>query len=390
MEKGAGADVKFADIVMPESYGKEGAQSSKSSDGDKSNETESSEDIRETSVDRGCFFPCVMFFIPTLLVLLVAIVFGPSQLSTTSDIDPSVLSSMRYLGPKIYCQLKECCSGKRTSPNITGLQLSLQKRVFGQHLVTETVSKAIMEHLTNKSPGKALAFSFNGLTGSGKTFVSKIIAEHLFRKGMDSKYVHLVIATHDFPHQSELKHYKKKLKNLIVRSVKDCPRSLFIFDEMDKMPYGLIDVLKPYLDHHHEVEGLDFRKSIFIFLSNTGAGLIYQELLTHWKEEKKREEIRIKPLDEALNLNEFNAKTGFWHSSLIEKHLIDYFIPFLPLERSHIKMCAKADLELKGYPVTEEILNRVADEMLYSPEDLKVFSKSGCKKVSSKVDYIIL
>ena len=325
------------------------------------------------------------------VTFLMTLIFNQmSALIINTAIGAAVISSMGYLGPKIYCQLKECCSGKWTSPNITGLQLSLQKRVFGQHLVTETVSKAIMGHLNNKSPGKALAFSFNGWTGSGKNFVSKIIAEHLFRKGMDSKYVHQIIATHDFPHQSELKDYKKKLRDLIVRSVKGCPRSLFIFDEMDKMPFGLIDVLKPYLDHHHEVERLDFRKSIFIFLSNTGAGLINQEVLTHWNEGKKREEIRLKPLDEALNVNEFNAKTGFWHSSLIEKHLIDYFIPFLPLERSHIKMCAKADLELKGYSVTEEILNRVADEMLYSPEDLKVFSKSGCKKVSSKVDYIML
>ncbi|XP_044173404.1 torsin-1A-like [Acropora millepora] len=325
------------------------------------------------------------------VIFLMTLIFNQTSASIIpTAIGAAVLSSMGYLGSKIYCQLKECCSGKWTSPNITGLQLSLQKRVFGQHFVTETVPKAIMRHLTNKSPGKALAFSFNGLTGSGKTFVSKIIAEHLFRKGMDSKYVHQVIATHDFPHQAEMKHYKKKLKDLIVRSVKGCPRSLFVFDEMDKMPYGLIDVLKPYLDHHHEVERLDFRKSIFIFLSNTGAGLIKQKVLTHWKEGKKREDIRIKPLDEALYLDEFNTKTGFWHSSLIERHLIDYFIPFLPLEQSHIKMCAKADLELKGYPVTEEILNRVADEMLYSPEDLKVFSKSGCKKVSSKVDYIML
>ncbi|XP_015765853.1 PREDICTED: uncharacterized protein LOC107344677 isoform X3 [Acropora digitifera] len=104
--KGAGADVTFADKVMADSHGKEDAkltQSSESSDGDKSNEqtdqkedssggtagekAQSSEDIRETSVDRGYFFPCVMFFIPTLLLLLVAIVLGPSQLSTTSDID---------------------------------------------------------------------------------------------------------------------------------------------------------------------------------------------------------------------------------------------------------------------------------------------------------------
>ncbi|XP_067016936.1 torsin-1A-interacting protein 1-like [Acropora muricata] len=99
VEKGADEDVKFADNVMPESSGKEDAQSSKSSDGDKSNETEGQTNQKEdssggtdsgkaqSSDNGGYFFPCVVFFIPTLLVLLVAIVLGPSQLSTTSDID---------------------------------------------------------------------------------------------------------------------------------------------------------------------------------------------------------------------------------------------------------------------------------------------------------------
>ena len=52
-------------------------------------------------------------------------------------------------------------------------------------------------------------------------------------------------------------------------------------------------------------------------------------------------------------------------------------------------MCARVDLEKKGHPVPEQVLNSIADELLYFPEDLKVFSQSGCKKVSSKVDYII-
>ena len=52
-------------------------------------------------------------------------------------------------------------------------------------------------------------------------------------------------------------------------------------------------------------------------------------------------------------------------------------------------MCAKADLQQKRHPITESILNRVADELLYFPDDLKVFSQSGCKKISSKVDYVM-
>ena len=80
-------------------------------------------------------------------------------------------------------------------------------------------------------------------------------------------------------------------------SVSQCSRSLFIFDEMDKMPIGLIDVLKPYLDHYPDVGKVDFRGSIFIFLSNTGGHLINDAVLRHWKEGKKREDIGIKEMD---------------------------------------------------------------------------------------------
>ena len=298
--------------------------------------------------------------------------------------------SAYYVTPTIYCHFYECCGGKWIAPNFTGLQSTLRRRVYGQHLVTETVLKTVVGHLNNKSPSKALALSFNGWTGSGKNFVSKIIAEHIFREGMESKFVHQVIATHDYPHKSYVEFYKRKLKSFVIGSASQCSRSLFIFDEMDKMPVGLIDVLKPFLDHHPDIGGVDYRKNIFIFLSNTGGRRINEAALTNWEQGKKREDITIKQMDEIINLGAFNTKgAGFWHTTLIESNLIDYFIPFLPLERSHIKLCVKADLEEKGHPVTDSVLNSVADEMLYFPEDTKVFSKSGCKKVSAKVDYVM-
>ena len=93
-------------------------------------------------------------------------------------------------------------------------------------------------------------------------------------------------------------------------------------------------------------------------------------------------------MQKIINLGEFNRKGGFWYSSLKEKNLIDFFVPFLPLERLHVKMCIKADLEQKGRPVADELIDRIADKLLYFPEDSKVFSMHGCKIVSSKVDAI--
>ena len=38
-----------------------------------------------------------------------------------------------------------------------------------------------------------------------------------------------------------------------------CDRSLFIFDEVDKIPQGVLDAVKPFLDYHEEIDRVDFR-----------------------------------------------------------------------------------------------------------------------------------
>ena len=66
------------------------------------------------------------------------------------------LGGAALLGYVARCSFTECCKGRWIAVNITGLQPALRRRVFGQHLVTETVLKAIVGHLNNKSPRKAL------------------------------------------------------------------------------------------------------------------------------------------------------------------------------------------------------------------------------------------
>jgi hypothetical protein len=77
---------------------------------------------------------------------------------------------------------------------------------------------------------------------------------------------------------------------------------------------------------------------------------------------------------------------GLWHSTLLEKNLVSALIPFLPMERQHVKRCIEDDLRNKKKEVTEKIVNRVADMLQYYPDDTKLFAKSGCKPVSQKVD----
>ena len=150
------------------------------------------------------------------------------------------------------------------------LEESLEENLFGQHLVTSLVTRTVRAHVRKKDPRKALVMSFHGWTGSGKNFVSKFIAESLFKLGMNSNYVHLFISTLHFPNREQTDIYKLNIQDWIRGNLTTCEQSLFIFDEIDKMPAGMIDAIKPFIDHHDNVGGVNCRRAMFIFLSNTG------------------------------------------------------------------------------------------------------------------------
>jgi hypothetical protein len=40
---------------------------------------------------------------------------------------------------------------------------------------------------------------------------------------------------------------------------------------------------------------------------------------------------------------------GLKLSTLIEKHLVDYYFPFLPLERQHVRQCIEYEFEANGF-----------------------------------------
>lgn len=57
-----------------------------------------------------------------------------------------------------------------------------------------------------------------------------------------------------------------QLQKWIRGNVSACGSSVFIFDEMDKLHPGIIDAIKPFLDYYEQVDGISYRKAIFIFL----------------------------------------------------------------------------------------------------------------------------
>lgn len=145
---------------------------------------------------------------------------------------------------------------------------------------------------------KPLVLIFQGLPGTGKNFVADRIVDHLYKLGGSSSFVHKYIGRRDFPEDNLVSKYgvsidvffslfmnfltlfnnviQQKLKANIEKAIKNCPRSLFIFDEVDKMPSGIFDHISHLLDHHRHIDGVNYRESTFIFLSNSGGEFEFQ------------------------------------------------------------------------------------------------------------------
>jgi len=188
--------------------------------------------------------------------------------------------------PKLKSHFFEVCDDRWINPQMADLQKHLAARLHGQHLVIGPVVQALRAHIRNPNPNKALVMSFHGWTGNGKNYVSNIIADHLYREGRNSKFVHTFIATHHFPHPSQIDTYKDQLREWIMTNTTACERSLFIFDEIDKQPEGLIEAVKPFLDHYNKIGGINYRRNVFLFLSNAGGNEIAMHAYQHWQQGK--------------------------------------------------------------------------------------------------------
>jgi len=297
-----------------------------------------------------------------------------------------VLSALWSSREVVVCQFRECCGPPWVRLNVTRLEHSLAENVFGQHLVNSLVTRSIRAHLRKAEPKKALVMSFHGWTGAGKNFVAKFVTESLFKAGMSSKYVHLFISTLHFPHPEMADIYKLRVQDWIRGNVTQCETSIFIFDEIDKMPEGMIDGIKPFIDHHQSVEGQNFRKSIFIFLSNTGGRDITKETLKFWSDGKNREDITYRDLEMLVNKGAFNELGGLHRSAVIDSSLIDVYVPFLPLERKHVRLCVENEARNRNITMQEGQVMAVVDSLSYWPEDTRLYSTTGCKRVANKMD----
>ena len=68
-------------------------------------------------------------------------------------------------------------------------------------------------------PSKALVMSFHGWTGVGKNFVAQFVADSLFDRDQQKKYVHLFTSEIHFPDRKNVDVYKDNIHDFNLTTI---------------------------------------------------------------------------------------------------------------------------------------------------------------------------
>ena len=229
---------------------------------------------------------------------------------------------------------------------------------------------------------------------------------------MDS--YHLVMGFDFTSSQHKPQLFKEWLLHNIHKGLSDLNTSdtghkllLFVFDDFEEASEDIKADLNAIMQELNSYEKYDDGlKILFILTTKTASEQLKRALYKSIIGMKKNEDFITRNsvvIDEILDQEDLlKTISDSWINSFWKRHSnkpsIDYIIPFLPMEREHVKLCIKYALEQESYESNDEtrsiLVDKVADALLNldTPTstngvdaDEVAISLSGCKKVKSQI-----
>ncbi len=163
----------------------------------------------------------------------------------------------------------------------------IKKRVVGQDLAVKALSDAIVESRSGlNKPGQPIgSFFLLGPTGTGKTEITKAIADFLFND--EKAMIRFDMSEFKEEHSAALLYgappgyvgYEEG--GMLVNKIRQQPYSVVLFDEIEKAHPSVFDIFLQILDEGKMHDRLgkegDFSNSLIIFTSNIGSEWIVEQ-----------------------------------------------------------------------------------------------------------------
>jgi len=174
-------------------------------------------------------------------------------------------------------------AGKETE-RLLGMEKTLQERIIGQDEAIHAIAKAVRRARAGlKDPKRPIgSFMFLGPTGTGKTELTKALAEFMF--GSEEALIQLDMSEFMERHTvarmigSPPGYVGYEDAGQLTESIRRRPYSIVVFDELEKAHPDAFNVLLQIMEEGQlsDAKGrkTDFRNAIIIMTSNVGAELI--------------------------------------------------------------------------------------------------------------------
>jgi ATP-dependent Clp protease ATP-binding subunit ClpC len=235
------------------------------------------------------------------------------------------------------------------------LDKELTGRVIGQDAAVTKVVKAIKRsRIGIKDKNKPIgSFIFLGPTGVGKTYLAKLLAEHVF--GDEDSLVRI-----DMTEFME-KHTVSRLigappgyvgyeqAGQLTEKIRRKPHSVVLFDEIEKAHEDIFNILLQILDEGHVTDGMgrrvNFKNTLIILTSNVGV----------------------------KELSQFGTSIGFQTSSMVTN------------EDERAKSIIEKALKKKFKP---EFLNRIDESIIFNGlklDDIQKIIHNEIAKLESRI-----
>ena len=218
---------------------------------------------------------------------------------------------------------------------LKNLENNLLNDVYGQDEIVTKIANAIKVAKvdTMKDPGPAASFLFLGPSGTGKTWLSKSLAKHMF--GDEKSLIRF-----DMSEYME-KHAVAKLigappgyegfecGGILTNTVRKNPIGIYLFDEIEKAHPDVFNIFLQILSDGRLTDNIgrtvDFSETIIIMTSNIGQKYYLDASLSN----EETINLANKELGETYRselLNRFNGRENIFHFNRLEMSTIEKIV----------------------------------------------------------------